>query len=335
MLVDWYRPDLVKFLTTSTVVKAAPANHLRNMGAEDSTASLPHRATPTFNLHLDGNGIDIGHWQITSAQRPIAATAVEDRLAADLSIKLPAMLFDCSTLQLQYRPPSPLSAESVPAFELVFSAIDALRMVGEADPNIKVKAADKWGAKTDRHDVEISTIDKASDWTFSTRYPGTVTASRNSMDELSPTWAPSSGHIYGNSVASGDSVQSPLVPIDYDVLRNMELPILFSSEVILFEDELDDNGVASYKVRIRVMPNCFFILARFFLRVDGVIVRIFDTRYFHRFGSSAVVRESISREGSIPTILKNLSTPVLRDPDIASQKVPTTSTTLENVHLQT
>ena len=31
----------------------------------------------------------------------------------------------------------------------------------------------------------------------------------------------------------------------------------------------------------RVMPTSFFLLLRFFLRVDGVLIRINDTRLYH------------------------------------------------------
>ena len=39
------------------------------------------------------------------------------------------------------------------------------------------------------------------------------------------------------------------------------------------------------------MDNCFFVLVRYYLRVDGVCVRILDTRIFHEFGTSSVLRE--------------------------------------------
>ena len=48
------------------------------------------------------------------------------------------------------------------------------------------------------------------------------------------------------------------------------------------------------------MPQCFFILARFILRVDGVLFRIFDTRIYHSFSSSPplIVRETSGREAT-------------------------------------
>jgi hypothetical protein len=37
------------------------------------------------------------------------------------------------------------------------------------------------------------------------------------------------------------------------------------------------------EAKIRVMPNCWFILIKFFLRIDHVIVRCRETRLFHEF----------------------------------------------------
>ena len=59
---------------------------------------------------------------------------------------------------------------------------------------------------------------------------------------------------------------------------------MFYDDIILFEDELDDSGGAKCHVRYRVMDDCFYCLIRYYLRVDGVAVRIFDTRVFHSFG---------------------------------------------------
>lgn len=48
-------------------------------------------------------------------------------------------------------------------------------------------------------------------------------------------------------------------------------PILWYDEVVLFEDELHDHGISLLTAKIRVMPTCFLILLRHWLRVDGII----------------------------------------------------------------
>jgi len=44
------------------------------------------------------------------------------------------------------------------------------------------------------------------------------------------------------------------------------------------------------------MPSCLFILLRFFLRLDGVVFRIHDTRLYHAFESPELIREYTARE---------------------------------------
>ena len=39
------------------------------------------------------------------------------------------------------------------------------------------------------------------------------------------------------------------------------------------------------------MGDCFYVLFRYYLRVDEVLVRIFDTRIFHSFDTNYITRE--------------------------------------------
>lgn len=54
-------------------------------------------------------------------------------------------------------------------------------------------------------------------------------------------------------------------------------------EVPLYESELEDHGISQLQVKVRVMQSCWLVLLRFFLRVDGVAVRLRETRYFTRW----------------------------------------------------
>lgn len=53
--------------------------------------------------------------------------------------------------------------------------------------------------------------------------------------------------------------------------------------VHLWEDELGDNGDTTSEFRFRVMGDCFFGLLRHYLRLDDVMIRIYDTRIYHDF----------------------------------------------------
>ena len=116
--------------------------------------------------------------------------------------------------------------------------------------------------------------------------------------------------------------------IDYERLKRPD-PILYFAEVVLFEDELADNGISSLSVKLvrprpssrwllllasqlthavrahvsqRVMPTCFFILQRQWIRVDDVMFRVVDTRFYHQFGTQHVLREYQMREGTFAAL---------------------------------
>jgi type 2A phosphatase activator TIP41 len=112
---------------------------------------------------------------------------------------------------------------------------------------------------------------EAFDWTYSTPYAGTV--------------------------VSGHAAHATTEAVDVERLKRRD-PILFFDEVILFEDELADNGGSLLSVKLRVMPSCFFALQRLFIRVDDVMFRVFETRLYHEFGKPFVVRESQRREST-------------------------------------
>lgn len=141
---------------------------------------------------------------------------------------------------------------------------------------IKVSVAKEW--KESRADCEF--IDKMVhpfDWTFTTPYKGTHVPNPNT---LSLTEKPTDERIN---------------------LEKLKIPeqISFFEEVCLFEDELSDHGTSSLNVKIRVMPNSFYILQRFFLRVDDVVIRVFDTRIYHETQNNYMIREYTEKESLV------------------------------------
>ena len=73
-------------------------------------------------------------------------------------------------------------------------------------------------------------------------------------------------------------------------------PILFFDEVMLYEDEMADNGITMLSCKIRVMPKRLLLLCRFFMRLDNVLLRIRDTRVYVDFDTREVIREYIAKE---------------------------------------
>ena len=138
--------------------------------------------------------------------------------------------------------------------------------------------AKEW--KDSRADQEF--IDKLIhpfDWTFTTSYKGSLISS-GADDELKLKVEPSAERI------------------NLEKLRVQET-ICFFDELTLFEDELSDHGIASLNLKIRVMPSSFYILQRFFLRVDNVVVRVYDTRIHHETDKDYMIREYTEREGLV------------------------------------
>merc|ERR1712032_480316 len=91
---------------------------------------------------------------------------------------------------------------------------------------------------------------------------------------------------------------APDLAIDYEKLKIQE-KILFFDEVVLYEDELDDNGCAKLSVKMRAMPSGFFILLRFYLRVDMTLIRLHDTRLRYEEGADFILREYSEREQKV------------------------------------
>ena len=46
------------------------------------------------------------------------------------------------------------------------------------------------------------------------------------------------------------------------------------------------------------MNDCFFALLRHYIRVDDVLIRVYDTRIYHEFKEDFILREFSVRENS-------------------------------------
>lgn len=120
------------------------------------------------------------------------------------------------------------------------------------------------------------------DWTYSTTWPGEDTIAQStsaSSSEDPPKFRP------------GSDPAIDRIPVERLGPSSGE-PILFYDDLVLFEDELGDNGSSMLGVKIRVMPSGFLILQRFFLRVDDVVFRLFDTRMFCSFDEGPIASSS-------------------------------------------
>jgi hypothetical protein len=115
-------------------------------------------------------------------------------------------------------------------------------------------------------------------------------------------------------------------------------PLLFSGTLDLFEDELADNGMSLLVIKYRVMPDRMLVLSRFFLRLDGVIFRIRDTRLFIEFGTREVIREYTAREETYAQVKQKLGNrddiaSVMREPDLLTELCPVVETVRDRLVL--
>jgi len=200
----------------------------------------------------------------------------------DKNLKLPSlpdMVFGDNFLRIMHED----------GYGIEFNALDALRLVNDNQDLMKVAIAKAWAEA--RADSEyVSEVLKPFDWTFTTNYKGTIFGKGDKVLMATPTTQ----------------------RIDMEKLKQQE-KIMFYEEIHLFEDELADHGSASCNIKIRVMPSAFFVLLRFYLRIDNVLIRINDTRLYHETGTKYMLREYSSRENSADKL--KVSSTVLTDPN--------------------
>lgn len=113
-----------------------------------------------------------------------------------------------------------LTLEHLSGAKIEFNAYDALKLISNDSIDIKVSCSKTWHESRDTANLEKK---KPFDWTFSTDYSGSMT---------------------GPFLATPTDER-----IDIERLKQME-KILFYHELMLFEDELHDNGIASCTVKI-------------------------------------------------------------------------------------
>lgn len=209
-----------------------------------------------------------GPWKIITIKDHITKSSALESIEQQLDIpQLPEMLFGNNLLKVQH----------LAGFGIEFKAVDALKRVDTKQENIQVAAAESW--QKARSDCEfLNKVIKPFDWTFTTDYKGTIVSTGPEM-----------------------KVTETSECIDIEKLKTRE-KIHFYEDMTLYEDELADNGTATLGVKIRVMQSSFFLLLRFFLRVDGVLIRINDTRIYHEAGSNHMLREYSSKEKKIPDL---------------------------------
>lgn len=154
---------------------------------------------------------------------------------------------------------------------------------------------------------------KPFDWSYTTDFKGT----------LSPTASP----FHDSST-----------PIPVELLKRPD-PILFFDDLVLYEDELADNGIAMLSCKVRVMPARMLLLCRYFMRLDNVMLRLRDTRIYVDFDTGEVIREYAAKEEEYEKVRETLAgrrddvAAQLRDPNQLVDLLPIVDKSLESVNV--
>ncbi|KAH9695283.1 TIP41-like protein [Citrus sinensis] len=248
-------------------------------------------------------GLRIRGWEIESRKRSILNSSSVERWEQKLETNhLPEMVFGESCLVLKH-------VES--GTKIHFNAFDALSgWKQESLPPVEVPAAAQWKFRSKPFEQLILDYD----YTFTTPYCGSETI------EMDTDKHGTRDNLDGSSSLHWEDCKEK---IDVVALASKE-PILFYDEVVLYEDELADNGVSLLTVKV--------------LRVDGVLMRLRDTRMhcvFSDSGNPVILRENCWREATVQALAACIvssfymvqkgyptDSAAYSDPSIISQRLP-------------
>ncbi|OTA60429.1 TIP41-domain-containing protein [Hypoxylon sp. EC38] len=255
-----------------------------------------------------------GNFVISSRKLPISKAGPIEAMEHSLGIPVPEMIFGDNIVSIEHKPTG---------WKIEFNAYHALDAVDKTDKNmLQVAYAKSWSASREQTSAGIKDVVKPYDWSYSTTYKGTVSTPASATQKLrfTPTDKP--------------------IPIE--LLKRRD-PILFFDEVMLYESELDDNGISVLSVKVRVHEQRMLLLARLFMRLDNVVVRIRDTRVYVDFAAEEVTREYTAKESGFEDVKTKLLmtglmpdavTVALRDANKIADLLPTVEQVLESVSLK-
>ena len=284
--------------------------------------SSPNEPYPsTSALEEATNSHTQRNFTVRSRKLPISKSAAIDSMSAALGIPVPEMIFGDNLVSVTHDPSG---------WTVGFSAFDALDLVDKTDRNmLQVAYAGAWSESRERTSAGIKEVVRPFDWSYSTTYRGSVfpgghngvpglsdSASAAAQDPAkenqSPT-APETGVASGSGSGSVlPGLRPSTKPIPLELLKRRD-PILFHDEVILYESELDDNGISMLSVKVRVMELRMLLLCRLYMRLDDVVVRVRDTRVYVDFVTDEVTREYLAREDKFENV-KRVSCRHVHDP---------------------
>lgn len=259
-----------------------------------------------------------GAFALSTRKLPISKSGPIDALSRRLGgLPVPEMIFGDNLVRLRHAPTG---------WAVDFAAEPALDAVDKTGANmLQVAYAGAWSSSRERSSAhDIREVVRPYDWSYSTDYVGTETPGHHhhhrggaggasAAAAAAATGAEGAGESEEDSAETRETKEKKLTPtaerqIPLELLRRRD-PILFFDEVVLFESELDDNGISLYSVKVRVMEQRMLLLARLYMRLDNVVVRVRDTRVYVDFATEEVIREYTAKEDSFANVKKVRSRP--------------------------
>lgn len=138
----------------------------------------------------------------------------------------------------------------------------------------------------------------AFNWTYDCHYDGDA-----AFAPAGSYVAALSGETAAGSAGSAPSVVPTSERIPVDKLKRPD-PILFYQSFRMYADELHDNGFVESSAKFRVMPTCFLLLVRVYLRLDRERVWMRDVRYYHAFGEPHIIKDVQLRQDAVAELRK-------------------------------
>ncbi|KAH7170497.1 TIP41-like family-domain-containing protein [Dactylonectria macrodidyma] len=274
------------------------------MASMNAPSSTPQVLAAGTTTHSQHN------FRISTRKLPISKAGIIDDLTERVGIPMPEMIFGDNLVAITHVPSG---------WSLAFTTPDALDAVDKTDRQmLKVAYARDWESTRESTTQGIKEVVKPYDWSYSTDYTGTLDPAAEKEFQLSET------------------------PIPIELLKRRD-PILFFDDVMLYESELDDNGISIFSVKVRVHDKRMLLLCRLFMRLDNVIVRVRDTRVYVDFETDEVIREYTAQEDTFDNVKRKLFmsgrlpddiTIALRDPNLLAPLLPFVEQRREAVNLK-
>mmetsp|Transcript_62459 Transcript_62459/g.103906 ORF Transcript_62459/g.103906 Transcript_62459/m.103906 type:complete len:323 (+) Transcript_62459:95-1063(+) len=257
----------------------------------------------------ESRGIRLRGWRFECNHGPIAGVAELHKLSERLAeaagtvagAPLPEAIFAQNWVQLSHEE-SGITLSFAAQGALTWWATESAKH-GSAGLQVPVASRPAWREHVQQQ-LEGS---RDFDWTFSTNYAGDCDYNAPRIPHARSRGKDPDGKHSGSSGSDGGSEQLLWLPhrgrgLDMTLLRRTDLPILCFVDLTLYSDDLRAFGESELRLRLRIMPQCFFILMRHWLRVDGVLIRQRDTRVFHKFGENRIIRAQRLSEAALPPL---------------------------------